>query len=326
MTYGMKARVGIAFQNSFDNVDPAAVTNVESVFWLPVTAEDVTPKIPPLIGQGMRGIFDEGEHRAGPKTIDGGVTIEAEAVPLGVMFKAVMGQPTTVTSDALFTHTFKPQQSDHGIFAANPPMTYLKYLDVGSSEVFANMVGTTLELGVNNGEFVTARIGIVGGSQDFAAPIAASYDDGKRWSWDQTSVSLGGAANGVVSQLTMTLEESVEATHTFDNTQTPSRAKRTGFRSISISGTLKFDDALEYQEFLNQSERDLTVHWEGNTAVQSGFNESLTLKVPLFRYVDFPAAVEGPGEIEVAFGGKGVYSTSSATGIELVLANGQATY
>jgi len=89
---------------------------------------------------------------------------------------------------------------------------------------------------------------------------------------------------------------------------------------------LIFDTQNEDQKFLDQSERSLVVHMIGLANVQSGYNELLTITVPLFRYVEFKPVAGGAEKLEVGFSGKGVYSTTSATMLQITLANTQAAY
>ena len=320
MSYGQKSQLGISFQDSY------GTALQDSIFWIPKLTEGVNIDKPPLIEQNLRGIFDEGAHHEGMNTIGGPLEVEAAPIPLGVMLKCVFGDPVTVTSDALFTHTFKPRTVDFDKFAANVPVTIEKYVDAGSADLFYDMNGTSIILNIAHSEFMKATVEFVGGSHSQQAATAVSYPATKLWTWDATSVSIGAVAKPEIMDMTITVNENLEAMGTLDGTKTPSRIKRTGFRTNEIGGTLKFDDAIEYQHFLDQDERELIMHFEGTTEVQSGYNESLTIKLPLGRWVEFPPAAGGPGEVEVSFGGKGVYSTTSATAIEVELRNSQSAY
>lgn len=320
MGYGQNAKIGISFQNSYGT----ALQN--SVFWIPKLSESINVDKPPLIEQNLRGVFDEGAHHEGLNTISGSLEAEAAPIPLGVMLKCVLGDPTTVTSGALFTHTFKPRTSDWDAKSANVPVTIEKFVDVGSADLFSSMNGSQLTLSIANGEFMMAAVDFVGGDHAQQSDTAEAYPSTTLWSWDATSVSIGGVSKSEIMDMTVVINEQLEAMGTLDSTKTPSRIKRTGFRTVEISGTLKFDDAVEYQHFLDQDERELVTHWDGVTAVQSGYNESLTLKTPLLRHTDFKPAAGGPGEIEVGFTSKGVYSVTSATAIQIELRNSQSGY
>jgi len=322
MGYGQNAKIGISFQNSYG----AGQSLQDSVYWIPKLSEGINKDIPPLIEGNLRGVFDEGAHHEGLKTIAGPIECEASPIPLGVLLQCALGAPTTVTSGALYTHTFKPRTSDWSAECANIPLTIEKFVDAGSADLFYNMNATAITLSVANAEFVKASVDFVGGDHSQQSDTAEAYPTSELWSWDATSISIGGTGKPEIMDLTVVINDQLEAMGTLDGTKTPSRIKRTGFRTTEISGTLKFDNANEYQAFLDQDERELIAHYEGVTEVQSGYNESLTLAIPLFRHVDFKPAASGPGEMEVGFTSKGVYSVSSATAIQIELRNTQPAY
>lgn len=321
MSYGMKTNVGISFQNSYGT---ALAT---SIYWVPFLSEGFAISKEPLVSENMTGVFDEGATYEGINAVEGTLEVEAHPIVLGAMLKALMGNPVTVTSGAYFTHTFKPRTADFDDFAAGVPLTISKVLgDAGSSHRFSDMVASKLSLSVANGELLKASMDFMGGKYAQIVAPAASYPAGKSFTWDVASVSLGAIANADIAEFNMELDESLENKYTLNATKTPSRTKRSGRRTLSVGGTLIFDTQTEYQKFLDQSERNLTVNLAGLANVQSGYNELLTITVPLFRYVEFKPVAGGAEKIEVGFSGKGVYSTTSATMLQITLANTQAAY
>ncbi len=321
MSYGMKTNIGISFQNSY------GTALASSIYWIPFLTEGFAVGKEPLVSENMTGVFDEGAHYEGLNANEGPLEMEANPIAMGVILKAVMGSPTTVTSGAYYTHTFKPRTADFDVYAAGIPLTVTKDLgDAGSAHRYYDMVASKLSLSVANGELLKTSIELMGGKYTQVAAPAASYPAGKGWTWDVASVSLSGTANADISELNLELDESLENKYTLNATKTPSRTKRSGRRTLSVGGTLIFDSQTEYQQFLSQSERNLTVTMKGSVAVQSGYYDELTMIVPLLRYVEFKPVAGGAGKLEVGFSGKGVYSTTSATALHITLANTQAAY
>ena len=321
MSYGMKTNIGVSFQNSY------GTALASSIYWIPFLSEGFAVGKEQIVSEGMTGVFDEGINYEGLNANEGALEVEANPIALGVLFKAMFGAPTTVTSAAYFTHTFKPRTSDFDAYCAQIPVTITKDLgDAGSAHRYYDMAASKLSLSVANGELLKASVEFMGGKYSQVAAPAASYPSGKGWTWDVASVSLAGTANGDVSELNIELDEALENKHTLNATKTPSRTKRSGRRTLSVGGTMIFDNQTEYQQFISQTERNLTVHLQGNVAVQSGYYDSLTLIVPLLRYTEFKPVAGGAEKLEVGFTGKGVYSTTSATALHLILANTQAAY
>lgn len=322
MSYGMESRIGISFQNSY------GTSNVASLHWLEPTGESIDLKKEQIIHEGLRGIFDDGRHQEGKNTVDGDITIEAKPIPLGVLLQAAMSKASTVTSGSVITHTFRPRTSDHSAPSAENPFTLMKFMgDTGSAHVYSDLNASNLELSISNGELLTAKLGVVGGTYSQSAAVAASYIAGDALDWSISSLSLGGTAKTNVRDLSVTLDNAIEAQHNMGaTTKYPNRIKRTGFRSMEIGGTVIFDDQTDYQNFVSQAEQRFFVHLRGRTEIQSGYYESLTIDVPSLRFTEFPQAVGGPGQIEVGFSAKAVYNTGSGNIGTFTLVNTRTGY
>lgn len=322
MSYGQKSNVGIIFQDSYGTAG-----DVNSIHFIPNLSESLKLTIPPLISENMRGVFDEGDSYEGPKIVEGSIDCEAQPIPLGVMLKTIMEETANVNSGSIYTRTFKPRVSDFDDKSANNPVTAYAYRDTGSAMLYSDLNGAMLELGIANGEFLKAKVDFAGGTFSQNASVAASYPVGKRWTWDSSSVSIAGAANTDVVNMTIKLDDGgLEASHTLNGSKYPSRVKRTGNRTIAVDGTLKFADQAEYQEFLTQSERELIMTFTGPTEIQSGYYEVLEIKLPLLRYEEAAPMAEGPGYIEMSVTAKGKYSVDSGTSMMITLINTQVAY
>ena len=321
MSYSQKSHVAIAFQNSY------GTANVASLHHIQVIEENVGLDIPPLVDMSNKGIFDEGDGYQGPKGVSGDMTINAKSIPLGVLLRGAMGAASVTATSSSFAHSFKPRTTDFDDLSAEDPLTYFKYTDDGgSAQLFYDLNIGTLELGATNGEFVTAKATFIGGSFSQNADIAASYNTGKRFTWDNSSVQLNGSAAANFRQLTITLDNALEAMHTLSNSKFPSRVKRTGERTIEVAGTVIFDDQTEYQHFIDSDEIPLVVSFAGPVDVGSGGPDEIVIDMPALRLSEFKPPIGGPGKIEVSFTGNAKYLSTSATAIEITLTNTVATY
>ncbi|KKL79400.1 hypothetical protein LCGC14_2015250, partial [marine sediment metagenome] len=154
---------------------------------------------------------------------------------------------------------------------------------------------------------------------------ATAFPVGGKYPWSVGSVSIGGAAKTEVMDMTITIDEAIEPMYTLNGSVFPSRTKRTGFRTVAIEGTVKFDDQVEFQQFISDAEQALIVTMVGAT-VSSGFTEDFTIRAPLLRYSEFKPSLAGPGQVEVGFTARGIYSVTSATALQLTLVNTLAGY
>lgn len=327
LSYGMKSAVALALQNSF------GTPNVTSLHFIPFLTENVGLEKPPLISENLRGVFDEGDDFSGPAVIAGELEAEAQPLAVGAMISAALNAPTTVTSDAIFTHTWEPPQTDFDNFSATVPVTYHKHLnDTGSAQTFGDLNAATLEFSVAAGEFLKVKNTFVGASFRQEAAVTPVYPTGRRWTWAVGSFSIGGVAIPQLMDLTLTLEQAIEASHTIDADIFPNRIKRTGFRTLAIEGTMKFDDQDEFQDFIAQdssfvaTEEAMIFNFVTPTEIQSGFFEQLTIECPLFKYREYKPVAEGPGQIEVGFTAAGKFDVGSNTAMRITLINSLAGY
>lgn len=321
MGYGNNGTLSMNIQNSF------GTSNVDSPYFLPLNGESIALKKPPLMSGEMKGIFEEGASYEGPNVIEGDVEIDMDIVSIGAMCTAVMGPPSTVTSDSLKIHTFEPRTSDFDENIAGTPITIEKYLDDGgSAQVYYDLAGSMLELSVANGEFYKAKMGMMGGKYVRNEKTTPSYPSDNKYTWDQSSFSVGSAAISDIMDLTITLDENLTNKHTLNNSKFPAYTKRAGFRTIRASGTFVFNNQTEYNEFLNQTERSMKISFATSTEVQSGYFESVALELPAFRYETFEPLLTGPGQIEVGFNAHGKYLVTSGTGMRVTLTTTQGTW
>ena len=320
--YGMKTNVGISFQNSYGT----PITN--STYWIPFLSEGFAVSKEPLVSENMTGVYDEGATYEGLNAVEATLEVEAHPISLGALFKAAFGVPASVQSGAIYAHTFKPRTTDFDAFAANVPLTITKYnaADTGSAHQFYDMVAGKISLSVANGELLKASMDLMGGKYRQVVAPTASYPTGKGFTWDVASAAVAGVANADITELNIDIDEAIENKYTLNATKTPSRTVRSGRRTVSIGGTLVFDNQTEYQQFLAQSERDLTITLVGPTQIQSGYYDTLKIIVPLFRYTEFAPVAGGAEKVEVGFSAKGIYSVTSATAVQFILTNTQPAY
>lgn len=321
MPYGQDAKLAIAFQNSRDTT-----ANVGSVYLIPFLSESVEPQRPELLSQNMEGQFDEGEDYGGARQVAGTIVSESQPITVGVFLKALLGDPVSVTSDAIYTHTFKPKTADYGPKEVNQPMSAFKNLAVVGDEmlVFDNLVATRGELRIANGEFLQMTLDVTGGRvATKVGSNALGSAVGKKWTWDVTSLQLGGAANTDFSDITVTIDEQSSSRWVLKTSKDPDRVKRDGRRQVRVSGTVKFVDQTEYDLFLASTTQALSLTMTGPTEIQSGYYDTLRIVAPAFKYLTYPIGFQDPSEKLVGFEGKAEYHTGSACSIAITLINTQ---
>lgn len=320
MPYGQNAGIGIAFQNSF-----GTAADVGSLFQIPLLSEDVGLAQEELISENLNGRFDEGDAYSGRRSYGGDLEAEAQPLQLGALITSVVNDPTTTNSGTgLATHVWQPRTADWDINIPNRPVSYYKHLKEASStsaQMFYDLCGSRLELQQSEGGFLIARVAYVGGKTSVVGSQNIGLDDGKRWPWNQASLSLGGAAVTDFADISITHDEGIDPRHLLDGALVANRIKRTGERTIRVSGTLVFESQQELNNFKNETVQALVLSWRGTTEIQSGYYNQLTIDIPSFKWLDFKPTIDGPGELEVNFTGKAEYNSGSGTSIQYTLIN-----
>lgn len=323
MPYGQNAKLAIAFQNS-----RGTIADASSLFLMPFLSESFTPQYPELLSENMEGRFDEGEAYSGPRQVAGTLVAESQPITVGVTLKALMGDPTTVQSSGIYTHTFKPRTADFSPDEISVPLTVHKNLaDSGQVPLYGDLVAVRGEFGIVNGEFLRHTLDCVGGNvYAKTTSIALAEAVGRKWTWDVTSVELGGTANTDLDDLTISIDEQSSPRWTVKTSQDPDRVKRDGRRQIRVSGTVKFTDQTEYDLFLAGTVQPLIATMTGPTEIQSGYYDVFKIDIPSFKYLTYPVEFADPSELKVQFEGKAEYNVGSACSIAITLVNTHAAY
>jgi len=323
MSYGLDSQLSITFQNSWGT----ALTN--SRYGIPFTGEGFAVAKETIMAENMTGRYDEGQMYEGINTNEGSIDCEVNPIALGAMLKAMFGSPTTASSGTgMKNHVFKPPTTDFDIYAAKVPCTIYKNLaDGGSAHLYYDMVANKFSLSISNGELLKANVEFIGGKYSQIGSMSVANPSNLGFTWDVASVTFGGSAQLGIRDLNIAIEEGLEVKHfVAAGVKTPGRIKRSGSRSVTIGGTIVFDNQNEYQQFLSQSERELVLFLQGPTLIQSGYYDMLKIQIPGMRYSEFKPVAGGPEEVEVGFSAKGVYNVNSATAIQITLTNTQPSY
>ena len=323
MPYGQDAKIGFAFQNSH-----GTVASINSMYPMPFTAESIVPDVPELLAQNMEGRFDEGVAYAGARNVGGTIQVEAQPQTLGVWLKALMGDPTSVQSGAIYTHTFQPRTADFDTNVIGTPISMYKNLaDAGQVPLFRDLVCTRLEFNLANGELLTIGAAITGGvveTKTTSADIGTA--SGRHWPWDVTSVELGGAANVDFQNLSVIIDEQATPRWTVRTQRDPSRVKRDGRRQVRVNGTVRFADQTEYDLFLATTAQNLKITMTSPIEIQSGYYDTFTMEFPAFKYLTYPIDFPDESEKLVTFEGKGDYVVGSGHSVVMTLINTYAAF
>jgi hypothetical protein len=315
LSYGAQVKFGIARQASAGT----AVTDPTSFHGFAFTSENVGLEAEELISQNLTGRFAQGAAYSGPRNVAG--TIEFEVTPrnLGAaLASCVNHSPVSVTSASIRTLTFLPNTVDFSSFFVKAPWTvYKQFSDASSAEHFYDCQFGQISFQFGAGAFLRGTLTNVGGTRTATgigsadvSPVAA--DVGRLFPWNVSSVSYGGTGVANFSELTVTINESIEPLNALNASLAPFKFTRSGFREVTVNGTFYLTDRTMLNNFVAETQARLLITAINTVAaIQSGYFNTFTIDVPQLKITEFKPGASGPGEVAVSFTGRGVLDPTS---------------
>lgn len=322
MGYGIKAHIGVSFQNSFGTL------NVDSMHYFPIISESLTKNIPPLMSEAVRGRYEAGPSYEAMHELAGDIVFDAHPVLLGKMLKGWFGQASGTLTNSYYSHEFNPITDDFDKFIAVPPMSIEVYRDAGSAHLFYDAAVNQLVIEIAHNNIVKCTASVIAAKHQKLAKSTPSYLPGSDYTFDQASFSFQGSSDGAVDAITaftITLNNNLEASGTLNVSRQPGRIKRTSFRTIDLSGSMLFEDDNEVDHYHNSAEQRVVATLLGQT-IGGTDRAKAEFDFPSFRYTEFPPNVAGMGLISVSFAATAKYNAGSGTMATFTLQNTLSQY
>ena len=325
MPYGLNSHVSYSLQDSYGTATASWHSPV-------VVAESISYDIATLRSEGMRKTYERAPAQQGMKTVQGELEIEPHPEDMGYWLRLALGSYTTtytgsIGAGGLASHVFAPATSDVTPGAsALPPFTLQVDRDATSAWLIRDNNVRELELSINAGEALRAKVGIVGTNVSTVAPTTPVYLSGNMFSWDGVTLTFSDAANNATKTLSVKINNNISGKPLINGTKNVARLSRDGRVEVDITGTMMFDDLSEYNVFLDGTERSAQIKFTSPIEIATGSAATLTVDIPCFRYETFPLGTNQAGEYEVAFGATAEYSLTSSYSVQVTLVNTVENY
>jgi Phage tail tube protein len=174
-----------------------------------------------------------------------------------------------------------------------------RYADIAQYQVFSGCVPNKLTLDLKaSGEIVMGTINFIGANMTAALPAGSTYaaaDTNTPMDSFSASVMEGGVPSALVSAITLTLENGIEANYVVGSKYA---AQVTWGRSVAAGKiTAFFEDLVMFNKFLNETASSLVF------VTSDGGTKTLTWALSNLKYTsaDNPATDEKPIQLEMAF-------------------------
>jgi hypothetical protein len=325
MSYGAQTKFGIARQSA----GGTAVSQPTSFHALAFLNHDIGLEKDELISQNLIGRFEQGAVFDGTARVRGSIEFECTPRNLGAILAAVVNyNPAVATSGSLKRYTFLPNTVDYDATYVKAPFTiYDQLTDANSAEQFYDCQFGQLDLTFSQGQFLKGKATVAAGVRTLngvgsanIVPDAADVDN--LFPWNVASVSLGGSAVSNYSDITVSLNENLDAIYTINGTLAPFKYTRTAPREVTANGTIYVNDRALLNSFAAGTlQRLLITAVDTSVAIQTGSYNYLSVDIPQFKLTQFKLTRQGPGEVAVNFTGRGTIDPSSAYAVQYILIN-----
>lgn len=314
---GILGFVGIAKESTFGT--PVAATD-----YFEIMSENISLSIDRYPTRNAFGGFYEPDDMAGARRISGDLVMAANAVSIGHLLKAVFNSQsiTTVLSGSLWKTQFSTVKSEFADGVPSQPYTLEVHRDVTSSHRYSGAIGNRLGLSVVPNQDLRATVGWIAKSPSLIARSAPTFPGSPRdpFAWDTTSIALDGSATARWESFNMTVNNNLTGILALNASTEIARMRRGGPQEIRIGGVLDFIDVAEYEDFRQQTERQLRV----NFFRANSFN--LLIDLPRFVYTTFPVGIPGRDRLTIGFDGMAKYSTTSGVVADIGLTTTKSNY
>lgn len=264
-------------------VESVEGTAVAPTKFLPVASfefEDTNDFITP---DQIRGSRDKFIAMAAPYAVSGSMEMELIPTDVAELLKSALCVAPSTSSYAGggYQHVYTPG-------SAEPTLTFES--SAGNNILVMRYAGVrvnTLEVKAAFGEIVTASFGLEGlGRYKQGSPSSPSYTDVTPFHFSGTDVHVAtGTLLTHVKDFTFGVNNNLERIGTLRRTRAWKRMAL-GMRELTLQMTLDFTDTSEYDRFLNETEFDVDLFLEGQTALSGmGSNKPiLRVELPKVKY------------------------------------------
>tara|TARA_R100000773_G_scaffold44610_1_gene46527 strand:- start:3260 stop:4216 length:957 start_codon:yes stop_codon:yes gene_type:complete len=318
MGYGIGGYISLSKQTAFGT----ATTN--RVF-IPFVSESLTENIEQLTIENLRTVYDSPNNLEGINNTTGDIVFEPHPTYIGHFFNACIGDASTTFSGSKAIHEFLPRQTEFAENCTLRPYTIEIFKNVGSAYQITDSLIHTLAVEIAAGSIIRCTATVHGRAYNKVAKQTPSYIDADPFTWNETSLQIGGSANGDVESATITIENPIEGIPTLNGSKNEGKLLRSDFRNITISGDQDFSNQEQEGIFRAQTRQRFLFSITGDS-IGGGNNNFISIDAPQLNYNSFAYPIGGPGRITAAYEGKAEYDASSSYALRVTLQNTHTAY
>lgn len=276
---------------------------------------------------GTRNVFNgfyEPDDYAGARRSAGSIVMAAFPGMLGHFLKGVFNNvsATTVLSGFLWRDYFTITRSEFADGVPRQPYTLELYRDVGSSHQYAGACLNKLTLALAPNQDLRCTAEFIAKTRALIPKTTPTYPSSPSdpFTFDTASIAIAGVTMTRFEAFTLVVDNGLEGILALNASNEIARIRAGNLQSIRLSGTLDFNDAQDQQDFVNQTERSLTLN------LTRGQSFSMLIDIPRFVYTAHAANMAGRQRNVATFEGMARYQVTSGTSIGIQLTTTKSNY
>ena len=306
MSYGFKGIIGISKESVFG-------TEVARALFFEAMSEGLTPDRERFETANITGSFLEPPDQAGLERIAGPIEFSAHAEVLGLFLLSSLGGVDSVEdlgSPGTFDHTFDQIAADVGLLNPTPTFSIEIQRDVPQAQLYLGSIVNTLQIAFAVSQDVRITAGMIAKSTlnvtetPNPTSLIPTVPDAP-FVFDQVALQTGASlgaldpASVLIEALTVNIDSQLDGIAVFNATNTIAKLRRRGPQMVRLSGTIAFDDLVDYNKFRTQQEFAL----KATTTLDA--DHVLELEFPKLVFDSFPLGITGRERLTVSFSAKG---------------------
>lgn len=311
--YGFQSHVGLVRENSF-GVLAGARTD-----FLKCKSEGLALTIERFEPVNVHGANYKPDDDTGSKGIEGEITIPAHPESVGLFLAACLGISSTAeVAGNLMKTTFTSRPDDLENERALDSYSIEVYRhDVTSAFIYRGMLLSKVSLSVQPNQELQVVGTWMGKAVDIGSASTPTFPGSPAlpFTFKTCSISLGGAASNIFQNLTIDIDNGLDAENRVNASDEAFAIKRNAPKEIKVTATAGFDNLTEYQNFVDQTEQSLVLYFTKANSF------SLKIDLPRVKWTSHQANASGRDRITAAIEGEAWYHTGSGQLVQMELVN-----
>lgn len=264
--------------------------------FIPFISETLKLEKNVVMTQSIRGSSAHSVHQEGANRVAGDVQIEVQPVGAWTLFKHALGRGFTAgpSGSGFYHHRILPS-------GALPEGLRIEVgRDVGGTFTYKGCKVNSLEMSCAVGEPLRATFGFLGYDETASAssptaPAAGAISALSPYNFDQANVTVDGLSNSIeVSGFTLSVNNNLAEDKGKLGSKYRAAIPRNGFREVTGSLNVEFDNLYNYNRFINQTEHALQIRFTSDQLAAGATAHQLDIVLPRVVFTGETPSVSGP--------------------------------